>query len=100
MTDQAGVVAVLERMRGQACVGRCADDKISAKDLIRQLDEDRTALTAVAELIAAVEEYDQAVKSVPVGVNLSYEALLLATPRIQAAIDRLAAALAACKGGA
>ncbi len=101
MTDQTcGVVAVLQRMRGQADYGRCSDSNFTAKDLIRQIDEDRAALNAVAELIAADEEYDEALRSVPVGMNLPYEAVLYAIPRIQAAIDRRAAALAACKGGA
>jgi hypothetical protein len=46
------VLAVLERMRKQAMLGRLPDDQISSQELIRLTDEDRVATTAVAALAA------------------------------------------------
>lgn len=49
----ADVLAVLDRMRDQASLGRCCDEKITAQRSIQCIDEDRNAIAAVAALIAA-----------------------------------------------
>jgi hypothetical protein len=49
--EAVDVLAVLERMRAQADYGRCADTAMAAKEAIRQIDEDRAALSAVSALI-------------------------------------------------
>jgi hypothetical protein len=51
-------LAVLERMRVQADYGRCTDGDITAKVAIRQIDEDRAALNAVAGMMAALKTRD------------------------------------------
>ncbi len=56
------LLAALERMRVQANYGRCADSDIATKEAIRQIDEDRAALTTVAALIARNAELEGALE--------------------------------------
>jgi hypothetical protein len=96
MTDKTdGVLAVLERMRVQADYGRCADSDLAAKEAIRHIDEDRAALSAVAELLAADEEYDAALSDCR---NLDKVVTPEMEARLELAETRRAAAIRAMRG--
>lgn len=63
MTEQMTpdeVLVLLDRMRDQASIGRIYISSISTGDLVKQIDDDRDAITAVAALIARNAELEAA----------------------------------------